>query len=106
MSAEWPDIRPRHDAEPVAPPTTVDRDGQPGAAPVWLLGQDEDVVTCSLRRTPRTRSMAAVGLPADEDERDAARYEVTMAELGTTPASVAPDCPVRIRVRPARLRAA
>jgi PPOX class probable F420-dependent enzyme len=133
MFDERPDIQERLDGELVAWMTTVSPAAQPQTSPVWFLVQDEAIVVYSLSRTPRTRNIAANakvclnlnstpsggevviiegvaeiiadGPPAHEDERYVAKYEEAMADLGMTAASFAADYPVRIHVRPTRLRA-
>lgn len=133
MFDERPDIRRRLDGELVTWMTTVSRDGQPQTSPVWFLVEDDVIVVYSLDGTPRTRNIAANprvclnlnstpeggevviiegvaevasdGPPANEDERYVAKYEVPMDDLGMTPESFAADYPVRLHVRPTRLRA-
>jgi PPOX class probable F420-dependent enzyme len=133
MFDERPDIQERLDGELVAWMTTVNAAGQPQTSPVWFLVEGEVIVIYSLDKTPRTRNIAAqpkvclnlnstpaggevviiegtaeimpAGLPAHEDERYVTKYEGSMEDLGMTPESFAADYPVRIHVRPTRLRA-
>ncbi len=133
MFDERPDIRERLGGELVAWMTTVNAAGQPQTSPVWFLVEDDVIVVYSLDRTPRTRNIAGNGrvclnlnstpsgadvviiegvaaivtdgLPANQDERYVAKYEVPMADLGMTPESFAADYPVRIHIQPTRLRA-
>jgi PPOX class probable F420-dependent enzyme len=113
--------------------STVNATGQPQTSPVWFLVQDEVIVIYSLRRTPRTRNIAANprvslnlnstpaggevvviegtaeivadGPPASDDEAFVAKYAEQMSDLGMTPGSFAAEYPVRIHVTPTRLRA-
>ena len=133
MFDERPDIQERLDGELVAWMTTVSPAGQPQTSPVWFLVEDEVIVIYSLGKTPRTRNIAAdpkvclnlnstpsggevviiegtaemiaEGPAASADEAYVAKYEASMEDLGMTPASFAADYPVRIHVRPTRLRA-
>lgn len=133
MFDERPDIRQRLAGELVVWMTTVSPAGQPQTSPVWFLADDDGFVIYSLEGTPRTRNIAANprvclnlnstptggevvivegiarvvadGPPASEDERYVAKYEVPMEDLDMTPESFAADYPVRIHVRPTRLRA-
>lgn len=133
MFEERPDIQERLDSEIVAWMTTVSPSGQPQTSPVWFLVSDETFVIYSLSGTPRTRNI--VGNPrvclnlnstpdggdlviieglaelvpdgpaANEDEAYVAKFRGPMADLSMTPESFAVDYPVRIHVRPTRLRA-
>jgi len=133
MFDERPDIQERLESELVAWMSTVNATGQPQTSPVWFLVQDEVIVIYSLRRTPRTRNIAANprvslnlnstpaggevvviegtaeivadGPPASDDEAFVAKYAEQMDDLGMTPGSFAADYPVRIHVTPTRLRA-
>lgn len=133
MFDERPDIQERLDRELVAWMTTVSPDGQPQTSPVWFLVEDETFIIYSLASTPRTRNIAgnariclnlnstpeggevviiegtaeiiADGRPASEDVAYVEKYRGPMADLGMTPESFATDYPVRIHVRPSRLRA-
>ncbi|CAN5618527.1 hypothetical protein BH24CHL9_BH24CHL9_01870 [soil metagenome] len=133
MFDERPDIQERLASELVIWMTTVDGAGQPQTSPVWFLAQDELFVVYSLARTPRTRNIAtnplvslnlnssptggrlaiiegvaevvAEGVPADQDPEYLAKYDQALVDEGMTPQSFARDYPVRIHVRPTRLRA-
>lgn len=133
MFDERPDIQARLDDEFVAWLTTVNAAGQPQTSPVWFLVQGESIVVYSLAGTPRTRNIATHprvslnlnstrsggevvmiegtaeivkdGPPADEDLEYVAKYSTSMEDLGMTPGSFAADYPVRIHIRPTRLRA-
>lgn len=133
MFDERPDIQARLDEEQIAWMTTVNRAGQPQSSPVWFIVQGESIVVYSLRDTPRTRNIAvnprvslnlnstpsgeavviiegsativADGTPAHEDADYVAKYETAIEDLGMTPATFAADYPVRIHIRPTRLRA-
>ena len=133
MFDERPDIQERLDGELVAWMTTVSPWGQPQTSPVWFLVQDEVLVVYSLAGTPRTRNIAngpkvclnlnstpeggqlviiegtaeivADGLPAADDKAYVDKYRDQMADLGMTPESFSADYPVRIHIRPTRLRA-
>ena len=133
MFDERPDIQERLEGELVAWMTTVNAEGQPQTSPVWFLVEDEVFVIYSLDGTPRTRNIKANphvclnlnstrsggevviiegqaeiiddGPRASEDERYVAKYAGPMEDLSMTPESFATDYPVRIHVRPTRLRA-
>jgi PPOX class probable F420-dependent enzyme len=133
MFDERPDIQERLHGELVAWMTTVNPAGQPQTSPVWFLAQDESFVIYSLASTPRTRNIASNarvslhlnstptggdvviiegvaeivsdGPAAAEDEAYVDKYRSSMDDLGMTPESFSADYPVRIRVRPTRLRA-
>jgi PPOX class probable F420-dependent enzyme len=133
MFDERPDIQARLDEEVVAWMTTVNPAGQPQTSPVWFLIEDEVIVIYSLDGTPRTRNIArspkvslhlnstltggevvviegeaeiiADGPAADQDDAYVTKYSVSMHDIGMTPASFATDYPVRIHLRPTRLRA-
>ena len=133
MFDERPDIQERLDVEIVAWMTTVNPEGQPQSSPVWFLARDEDIVVYSLTGTPRTRNIAAnprISLhlnstpsggqlviiegraeiipdpvSAEDDEAYVTKYQAEMEVLGMTPASFSADYPVRIHIRPTRLRA-
>jgi PPOX class probable F420-dependent enzyme len=133
MFDERPDIQARLDDEQVVWMTTVSPAGQPQTSPVWFIVQGESIVVYSLRATPRTRNIASnphVSLnlnssasgndvviiegraeivedsqPAHEDADYVAKYEAAIEDLGMTPEAFAADYPVRIHVRPTRLRA-
>lgn len=133
MFDERPDIQARLDDELIVWMTTVSPAGQPQTSPVWFLVQGESIVVYSLRGTPRTRNIAAnprVSLnlnsnasgnevviieghaeivedarPAHEEPDYVAKYEAAIEDLGMTPEAFAADYPVRIHVRPTRLRA-
>jgi PPOX class probable F420-dependent enzyme len=133
MFDERPDIQERLDTELVAWMTTVNASGQPQTSPVWFLVQGEDIVVYSLKDTPRTRNIRANpkvclnlnstptggevviiegttaiiedGPAATDDTGYVAKYEAEMGDLGMTPETFARDYPIRIHVRPTRLRA-
>jgi PPOX class probable F420-dependent enzyme len=133
MFDERPYIQERLDTELVAWMTTVNASGQPQTSPVWFLVQGEDIVIYSLKDTPRTRNIRAnprvcLNLnstpsggevviiegsaviiedgPAATDDTDyVAKYEAEMGDLSMTPETFARDYPIRIHVRPTRLRA-
>ena len=113
--------------------TTVDGTGQPHTSPVWFLARADHVVVYSLAGTPRTRNIrtnpkvslnmnssptggrlaiiegiaeiVSDGPPAHEDPEYLAKYEQAMADEGMTPETFSRDYPVRVLVRPTRLRA-
>ena len=133
MFEERPDIQERLDGELVAWMTTVSPSGQPQTSPIWFLIEDEIFVVYSLPSTPRTRNIEAnkrvcLNLnstpeggrvviiegtaeivtdapPAFQDDAYVAKYRGPMDDLGMTPESFSRDYPVRIHVRPTRLRA-
>ncbi len=133
MFDERPDIQERLEGELVAWMTTVSPSGQPQTSPVWFLIEDEAFVIYSLAGTPRTRNIATNpkvslnlnstpeggelviiegsawivedGPAASADEAYVAKYRGPMADLNMTPESFSADYPVRIHVRPTRLRA-
>lgn len=133
MFDERPDIQARLEDEAIVWMTTVSPAGQPQTSPVWFIVQGESIVVYSLRATPRTRNIAANprvslnlnssaagnevviiegraeivgdGRPANDDAEYVAKYEAAIEDLGMTPEAFAIDYPVRIHVRPTRLRA-
>jgi PPOX class probable F420-dependent enzyme len=130
---ERPDIQERLASELVIWMTTVDTTGQPQTSPVWFLSHEDHIVVYSLSATPRTRNIRANprvslnlnssptggrlaiiegvaeivpgAVPADQDHEYLAKYEQALVDEGMTPESFARDYPVRIHVRPTRLRA-
>ena len=130
---ERPDIRTRLEDETVVWLTTVNRAGQPQSSPVWFLAQPEHIVVYSLADTPRVRNIAVnprvclnlnsspsgddlviiegraeiIGDAgrADQDDDYLAKYDAHILREGMTAESFARDYPVRIHVRPTRLRA-
>jgi len=132
MFDEHPDIEERLGGELVVWMTTVNASGQPQTSPVWFVVQDEVIVVYSLGKTPRARNIEANpqvclnlnstpsggevviiegsaeifhdGPPANEDAQYVTKYSEPMADLGMTPESFATDYPVRIHIRPTRLR--
>ena len=133
MFDDRPDIQERLDGELVVWMTTVDAAGQPQTSAVWFLIDEEAIVIYSLSKTPRTRNIAANptvclnlnctptggdvviiegtaeiisdGPAANQDKQYVVKYREPMADLGMTPESFAADYPVRIHIRPTRLRA-
>lgn len=133
MFEERPDIVARLGTETIAWMTTVTPSGQPQSSPVWFLAEPDGFVIYSVAGTPRTRNIRANprvclalnssptggdlviveglaeldedGIAATEDEDYLAKYRALIEEYGWTPESFARDYPLRIRVRPTRLRA-
>jgi PPOX class probable F420-dependent enzyme len=130
---ERPDIRARLEDETVIWLTTVNGKGQPQSSPVWFLSTPDHFVVYSLAGTPRVRNIRAnprVSLnlnstpngdglviiegraeivegapPAEQDGDYLAKYDEGITRGGMTPESFSRDYPVRIHVRPTRLRA-
>jgi PPOX class probable F420-dependent enzyme len=133
MFEQRPDIRERLDREVVIWMTTVDQAGQPQSSIVWFLAEADGFVVYSLARTPRARNIRANprvclalnsdptgdglviiegeativedGVPASDDLEYIAKYRPLIDSYGWTPESFARDYPLRIHVRPTRLRA-
>ena len=133
MFDERPDIQARLEDEQVVWMTTVNSVGQPQTSPVWFLVQGESIVVYSLRATPRTRNIAANprvslnlnstpsgdevviiegvaeivgdGPAAHEEPEYVAKYEAAIEDMGMMARSFSADYPVRIHIRPTRLRA-
>jgi PPOX class probable F420-dependent enzyme len=130
---ERPDIRARLEGETVIWLTTVNGNGQPQSSPVWFLATPDHVVVYSLADTPRVRNIRAnprVSLnlnstplgdelviiegraevvddapSAEQDDDYLVKYDEHLAREGMTAASFSRDYPVRIHIRPTRLRA-
>lgn len=133
MFEERPDIRERLEKDLVAWLTTVSEAGQPQSSVIWFLAEPDGFVIYSLANTPRVRNirrnprvclalnsssrgedlvivegLATIvedGVPATSDEAYLAKYASQIEEYGRTPESFARDYPLRIHVRPTRLRA-
>ena len=133
MFEERPDIRARLEDETVIWLTTVNAKGQPQSSPVWFLATPEHVVVFSLADTPRIRNIRSnprvslnlnstphggslviiegqaeviEGAPnAEHDEDFMSKYDEHIVREGMTAESFSRDYPVRIHVRPTRLRA-
>jgi PPOX class probable F420-dependent enzyme len=133
MFEQRPDIQARLHTELVAWLTTVAPDGQPQSSVVWFLARTDDFIVYSVSGTPRVRNIRAKpkvclalnstptggelvivegvatiedgGIPANEDPDYLAKYEEAILEAGWTPESFASDYPLRVHVRPTRLRA-
>jgi PPOX class probable F420-dependent enzyme len=130
---ERPDIRARLEDETIIWLTTVNGKGQPQSSPVWFLSTPDHVVVYSLPDTPRVRNIRAnprvslnlnstpngdelviiegraqiiEGAPtAGQDDEYMAKYDEGIIREGMTAESFSRDYPVRIHVRPTRLRA-
>ena len=113
--------------------TTVRADGQPQASPVWFLWDDGTLLVYSEPAAQKLRNLAAnprvaVHLEADEAGEDVvtidgtatvdpdappsdrveayrAKYRERLQAMGWTPARLARDYSVAIRIRPVRVRA-
>jgi PPOX class probable F420-dependent enzyme len=113
--------------------TTVNRDGQPQASPVWFLWVDGEIILYSRADTPRAANIranprVAANLDGDgeggdvvsiEGEARIARERATLADVppayvekyaeklaayGWTMESMLVDYPAEIRIRPTRVR--
>jgi len=113
--------------------TTVRADGQPQSSPVWFLWDGETLLVFSQPDAQKVRNLAsnprvAVHLesegtgdevvtmdataavdpdvpPSDRIEEYQAKYREGIKALGWTPARLARDFSVAIRIRPTRIRA-
>jgi PPOX class probable F420-dependent enzyme len=113
--------------------TTVRADGQPQSSPVWFLWDGETLLIFSQPDAQKVRNLAgnprvAVHLesegtgdevvtmdataavdpdvpPSDRIEEYQAKYREGIKALGWTPARLARDFSVAIRIRPTRIRA-
>jgi len=113
--------------------TTVRADGQPQSSPVWFLWDGETFVVFSQPSAQKLRNLAAnprvaVHLesdgtgedvltvdgmaaidpdvpPSDQIEEYRVKYREGIQAMGSTPAELARDFSVAIRVRPSRVRA-
>lgn len=133
MFDDRPEIQERLDRELVIWMTTVNARGQAQASPVWFIVQDDAIVVFSLEKTPRIKNIAAnpqvamhlnssetggdlviieaqagvvpEGRSAAQEPAYLAKYDVEMQSLKMTPDTFTRDYPMRIHVRPTRLRA-
>jgi PPOX class probable F420-dependent enzyme len=113
--------------------TTVRADGQPQSSPVWFLWDGETFLVFSQPSAQKLRNLAAnprvaVHLesdgtgedvltvdgmaaidpdvpPSDQIEEYRVKYREGIQAMGSTPAELARDFSVAIRVRPSRVRA-
>ena len=113
--------------------TTVRADGQPQSSPVWFLWDGETFLVFSQPSAQKLRNLAAnprvaVHLesdgtgdevltvdgtaavdpevpPSDQLEEYGVKYREGIQAMGSTPAELARDFSVAIRVRPSRVRA-
>jgi PPOX class probable F420-dependent enzyme len=114
--------------------TTVNRDGQPQASPVWFLWADREILLYSRADTPRPANVranrrVAASFDSDGDGGDivsiegearitreratvadvpaayVGKYADRLAAFGWTMESMLVDYPVEIRIRPTRVRA-
>jgi len=113
--------------------TTVRADGQPQSSPVWFLWDGETFLVFSQPSAQKLRNLAgnprvAVNLesdgtgdevltvdgtaavdpevpPSDEIEEYRVKYREGIQAMGSTPAELARDFSVAIRIRPSRVRA-
>lgn len=113
--------------------TTVRADGQPQSSPVWFLWDGETFLVFSQPSAQKLRNLAAnprvaVHLesdgtgdevltvdgtaavdpevsPSDQLEEYGVKYRKGIQAMGSTPAELARDFSVAIRVRPSRVRA-
>lgn len=124
----------RLEREPVLWLTTVNRNGQPQASPVWFLWVDGEILLYSRADTPRPANIRvnpriAASFDSDGDGGDivsiegearitreraspadvppayVAKYAAAIAREGWTLESMLADYPVEIRLRPTRVRA-
>lgn len=133
MFDDRPQIKKRLDEAHVAWLTTVSPDGQPQPSLVWYITDDGSFIIYSRAGTPRERNIAAnprVALNLSSDDHGSAplvvegearivgreprftddavyyaKYQRLVADLGMTDDEFARDYPLRISVRPTRLRA-
>ena len=113
--------------------TTVRADGQPQSSPVWFLWDGETFLVFSQPSAQKLRNLAgnprvAVNLesdgtgdevltvdgtaavdpevpPSDQLEEYRVKYREGIQAMGSTPAELARDFSVAIRIRPSRVRA-
>ena len=134
MYDDRPEIQARLQHAVVAWLTTVNADGQPQSSVVWFVAADDAIVVYSKDRTPRLRNIRAnprvcFNLNSDPDGDDpvivegeaeiigsavppsahagyAAKYAPHLSHWDFTWESYDPGFPVRIHIRPTRLRQA
>jgi len=130
--ADRPELRQRLEKAVVIWLTTVSPEGQPQSSPVWFIVDGEELLVYSLSKAPRVRNIRAnsrvalnldteedgdrvttmegvaridtSGPPANEVPAYLAKYRARIAGYEWTPESFARDYPVRLLIRPTRLR--